>query len=243
MTQEELDALMSSATDDLDALDDEVSEEISDEDLAEILGSDQSTQEDVEEDQGNHSLPPGYSSDTAHHWPLPATDENKMVHQLDDVTKESEEKATEIFNIIENISNDLMEKEENLNSILEVISSNVELFTTLSTKFPEVKAFATQLEKNQNALDEANETIEVLQNSGDSIMSVMDIMQYQDIHRQKIERVINVMRSLSKYMNTLFEGKIDDDKRVSSATHIAGDMHNNLASTDDIEALLAQFGS
>ena len=243
MTQEELDALMSSATDDLDALDDEVSEEISDEDLAEILGSDQSTQEDVEEDQGNHSLPPGYSSDTAHHWPLPATDENKMVHQLDDVTKESEEKATEIFNIIENISNDLMEKEENLNSILEVISSNVELFTTLSTKFPEVKAFATQLEKNQNALDEANETIEVLQNSGDSIMSVMDIMQYQDIHRQKIERVINVMRSLSKYMNTLFEGKIDDDKRVSSATHIAGDMHNDLASTDDIEALLAQFGS
>ena len=243
MTQEELDALMSSATDDLDALDDEVSEEISDEDLAEILGSDQSTQEDVEEDEVNHSLPPGYSSDTAHHWPLPATDENKMVHQLDDVTKESEEKATEIFNIIENISNDLMEKEENLNSILEVISSNVELFTTLSTKFPEVKAFATQLEKNQNALDEANETIEVLQNSGDSIMSVMDIMQYQDIHRQKIERVINVMRSLSKYMNTLFEGKIDDDKRVSSATHIAGDMHNNLASTDDIEALLAQFGS
>ena len=243
MTQEELDALMSSATDDLDALDDEVSEEISDEDLAEILGSDQSTQEDVEEDEVNHSLPPGYSSDTAHHWPLPATDENKMVHQLDDVTKESEEKATEIFNIIENISNDLMEKEENLNSILEVISSNVELFTTLSTKFPEVKAFATQLEKNQNALDEANETIEVLQNSGDSIMSVMDIMQYQDIHRQKIERVINVMRSLSKYMNTLFEGKIDDDKRVSSATHIAGDMHNDLASTDDIEALLAQFGN
>jgi chemotaxis regulatin CheY-phosphate phosphatase CheZ len=74
-------------------------------------------------------------------------------------------------------------------------------------------------------------------------MSVMDIMQYQDIHRQKIERVINVMRALSKYMNTLFEGKIDDDKRVSSAQHIAGDTHNDVASTDDIEALLAQFGS
>ena len=242
MTQEELDALMSGAADDLDALDDEVSEEISDEDLAEILGSDGGTEENTEEEPDG-SLPPGYSNDTAHHWPLPATDENKMVHQLDDVTKESEEKATEIFDIIEGISSDLMEKEENLNSIVEVISSNVELFTTLSTKFPEVKAFAAQLEKNHNALDEANETIEVLQNSGDSIMSVMDIMQYQDIHRQKIERVINVMRSLSKYMNTLFEGKIDDDKRVSSATHIAGDTHSDLASTDDIEALLAQFGN
>jgi hypothetical protein len=243
MTQEELDALMSGAADDIDALDDEVGEEISDEDLANILGSNTSTQEGAQEEEVDESLPAGYSNATAHHWPLPATDENKMVHQLDDVTKESEEKATEIFDIIEGISNDLMEKEENLNSILEVISSNVELFTTLSVKFPEVKAFATQLEKNQNALDEASETIAVLQNSGDAIMSVMDIMQYQDIHRQKIERVINVMRSLSKYMNTLFEGRIDDDKRVSSATHIAGDTHNDLASTDDIEALLAQFGN
>lgn len=41
-------------------------------------------------------------------------------------------------------------------------------------------------------------------------MMAMDAMQYQDIHRQKIERVINVMRALSRYMSSLFEGKIDD---------------------------------
>ena len=166
-----------------------------------------------------------------------------MVHQLDDVTKESEEKASEIFDIIEQISNDLMEKEENINSISEVLNSNVELFTTLSAKFPEVEVFKTQLAKNESAVVEANEAVEVLQNSGDAIMNVMDIMQYQDIHRQKIERVINVMRALSKYMNTLFEGKIEDEKRVASATHIVGDTNNDLASTDDIEALLAQFGN
>jgi hypothetical protein len=44
-------------------------------------------------------------------------------------------------------------------------------------------------------------------------------------------------------MNTLFEGKIEDEKRVSSAQHIVGDKHNDLASAEDIEALLAQFGS
>jgi len=44
-------------------------------------------------------------------------------------------------------------------------------------------------------------------------------------------------------MNSLFEGRIDEDKRVSSAQHIAGDNTEDLASTDDIEALLAQFGS
>jgi len=233
MTQEELDALMAGAADDIDTLDDEIEEEI--EEVEE-------TQTEAKEEEDN-TTPEGYSDDTAHHWPLPATEENQMVHQLDDVTKESEEKASEIFDIIEMISNDLMDKEENLNNISEILNSNIKLFTTLSEKFPDVEAFKTQLQKNEDALTQTSEAVEILQNSGDSIMSVMDIMQYQDIHRQKIERVINVMRALSRYMNTLFEGKIDDDKRVSSAQHIAGDTHNDVASTEDIEALLEQFGS
>lgn len=232
MTQEELDAMMNGEIDDLDGLEDEIEEEAA-----------PAAEESASDDLENTGLPPGYNDDTSHQWPLPATDENKMVHQLDDVTKESEEKASEIFDIIEGISTDLMEKEENATKVIEVIESNIELFTTLTTKFPDVEAFKVQLEKNEMALAETNDGLEMLQNSGDAIMSVMDIMQYQDIHRQKIERVINVMRALSKYMNTLFEGKIEDDKRVSSAQHIAGDTHNELASTDDIEALLAQFGN
>jgi len=237
MTQEELDELMNGAMDDTDALDDLDEASTDDVDSAVEL------EEPASSSQSGDERPEGYSDETAHQWPLPATEENQMVHQLDDVTKESEEKASEIFDIIEAISNDLMDKEETIGNIATILSSNIELFTTLSAKFPDVEAFATQLTKNEEGLTQTNETIEVLQTSGDSIMSVMDIMQYQDIHRQKIERVINVMRALSKYMNTLFEGKIDDDKRVSSAQHIAGDTHNDVASTEDIEALLAQFGS
>ncbi len=227
MTQEELDALMNGDMDmdDESAADDEIQND--------------EVEHEVEDSEQEDPITVGLETSEL---PFPATDENKMVHQLDDVTKESEEKASEIFDIIENISNDMMDKEETLNSVKDVLNSNVELFTTLCEKFPDVITFQTQLEKNEAAFNEVNETIEVLQNSGDSIMSVMDIMQYQDIHRQKIERVINVMRALSKYMNTLFEGKIDDDKRVASATHIAGDAHDDLASTDDIEALLEQFG-
>jgi len=235
MTQEELDALMNGDMD-MDELSDETESDTpsanSEQTAEEEMASDNSESADILEKNIKSAK-----------LPLPATDENKMVHQLDDVTKESEEKASEIFDIIEVISNDLMEKEETLNAVLEVLSSNVELFEKLVTKFPDVTTFQTQLEMNQKAVEDINQTIEILQNSGDSIMSVMDIMQYQDIHRQKIERVINVMRALSKYMNTLFEGKIDDEKRVSSATHIAGDTHNDVASTEDIEALLAQFGS
>jgi hypothetical protein len=240
MTQEELDALMSGATDDIDSLNDEA-EDVSAEQEATALEIEKSV--DTEAQKEDISTPPGYSAETSNQWPLPATDENKMVHQLDDVTKESEEKASEIFDIIENISNDLMEKEEEAQKTIDTLTENIALFKTLTTKFPDVEAFSTSLTKNEEALIAANDIIETMRNSGDEIMNVMDIMQYQDIHRQKIERVINVMRALSKYMNTLFEGKIDDDKRVSSAQHIVGDTHNDVASSDDIEALLAQFGS
>ena len=230
MTQEELDALMNGDMDELSQEEDETS--VAEEEVAQPSDEEDVDSADILEENIKSAK-----------LPLPATDENKMVHQLDDVTKESEEKASEIFDIIETISNDLMDKEESLNAVLEVLNANVELFEKLVAKFPDVETFQVQLELNQKAVEDTNQTIEILQNSGDSIMNVMDIMQYQDIHRQKIERVINVMRALSKYMNTLFEGKVDDEKRVSSATHIHGDTHNDVASTEDIEALLAQFGS
>ena len=246
MTQEELDALMGGDID-LDDLEDKGASEIGeDEESApsqEQIDTATAIEESVAKDTSDEDEPAGYSEETAHNWPLPATDENKMVHQLDDVTKESEEKATEIFDIIERISNDLMEKEDEAQKTIDTLTSNVALFTTLSKKFPEVEAFSTSLTQNEEALVAAKDIIETMQNSGDEIMNVMDIMQYQDIHRQKIERVINVMRALSKYMNTLFEGRIDDDKRVASAQHIVGDTHTDVASDDDIEALLAQFGS
>ena len=240
MTQEELDALMSGGID----MDDEASEDTT-------AGSDDALVEDQESspeeesvlDEEAQAQDELVSSIEEGELPLPATDENKMVHQLDDVTKESEEKASEIFDIIEGISADLMDKEESLNAIVEVLNANIALFEKLLAKFPDIETFQTQLELNKKALEDANSTLESLQNSGDAIMNVMDIMQYQDIHRQKIERVVNVMRSLSRYMNTLFEGKIDDEKRVSSAKHIVGDTSTaDVVSTDDIEALLEQFG-
>ena len=221
MTQDELDALMGGEVDTLD------------EEIAETKEETEPEKEVIVNTIESHVQ--------GGQLPFPATNENKMVHQLDDVTRESEEKAGEIFDIIENISNELMEKEDNLNIILEIVDSNIELFTTLNTKFPDVEAFKTQLDKNITAKDEVNTVIETLQNSGDDIMNVMDIMQFQDIHRQKIERVINAMRALSKYMATLFEGQIDDDKRVASAQHLHGDDNDDLASEDDMEALLAQF--
>lgn len=185
---------------------------------------------------------PNKIKEEKHYLPYPATDENKMVHQLDDITKESEKKATEIFDILENISNNLQETQQKIDKITEVLNRNIKLFTTLSTKFSNIAIFKSTLKKNNSILNDANKTLEMLQTSGDSIISTMDIMQYQDIHRQKIERVINVMRSLSNYTNNLLESKIDDKKRVSSAQHIEVDIYNELASEKKIETLLREFG-
>ena len=236
MTQEELDALMNGGIDDMESFEDNTVGSVEDDSIA-----DNALENDIDEEKSEVQEYKRQDKRETPIWPMPATNENKMVHQLDDVTKESEEKASEIFDIIDSVSNQMMESEEAMNSVIETLNSNIELFTKLNKKFPDVEAFATQLEQNNSALDNANQALEVLQSSGEAIMDVMDIMQYQDIHRQKIERVINVMRALSNYMNSLFEGRIADEKRVSSATHIAGDTHNELASNEDIEALLASF--
>ena len=228
MTQEELDALMGGDVD----LDDITEEETPAEEAA-------ADSEDVPYEPSAEE----YKVSATHNWPPPPpTDDNKMVHQLDDVTKESEEKASEIFDHIEKIGDELMEAEGTLADVVSTFDSNIELFETLSEKFPDVEAFKTQLEKNKTSKDTVEGHIQHLQDHGDAIMNVMDIMQYQDIHRQKIERVINVMRALSTYMNQLFSGNIDDSKRVASARHLPGDSGTEeVVSSDDIEALLASF--
>ena len=234
MTQEELDALMNG---DFDAVEDEVAE-------PDNLEDEEPTPEVVKEINGQ-AAESTYRASSSGSWPPPPPDDDhKVVHQLDDVTKESEEKASEIFDIIEGISNDLMEKEESANFCIETFENNVKLFTNLSEKFPDIHTFQSAKEHNEEALEKIQEVLNSLQESGNSLMSVMDIMQYQDIHRQKIERVINVMRALSNYMNELFAGKIDDEKRVGSAVHIHGDnTTEDVVNADDIEALLAQFGA
>lgn len=237
MTQEELDALMNGDID-MDVGFEEAEE------TADVSVPETSSEEASDDDHYNQIDPDKYRVSAMHSWPPPPpTDDNKMVHQLDDVTKESEQKASEIFDLIEGISNDLGDGEKSIKAIQAVVKSNVELFSTLSEKFPHIEAFKTQLAENKKISDELKDVLEMLQNGGDTIMNIMDIMQYQDIHRQKIERVINVMRALSTYMNHLFAGKIDDAKRVTSAVHIHGDTTTeDVVSSDDIEALLASFG-
>ena len=224
MTQEELDALMENDFDN-EELESENSENKIEEDLV--------ISKKLEENKNNdeETLPPK------------ATEDNKIVNQLDQVTQDSEKKATEIFDRLDGISEYIASVEEESNSLVSLLKENCELFEKLSSHFDEIESFKTFYEKNKNAIPIVEDIIEKSRLSSDEILIIMDTMQYQDIHRQKIERVINVMRSLLRYMNNLFGSKIKDEERVSSAQHIIGDQDNtDVVTAEEIEALLESFG-
>ena len=238
MNQEELDALIGSEfdkimEDETDGKSEEIDEEIVD-------------NEDVEKDETvekTDEMLEDFSDDEKEIIPPPADDKNKVVAQLDEVTKESEEKATQILNIMDEISSNVDENVNSLKEILEILNKHKNLCEKLHNKFPHIKTFETELKEIEKTIGKIENIIERNEITSEKIFTAMDIMQYQDIHRQKIERVINIMRALIKYMNKLFEGNIEDEQRVQSARHIYGDENNEVLSDEDIEALLNQFGA
>jgi len=126
----------------------------------------------------------------------------EMVGQLNSVTTDSEVKATQITQKLEQILN-------------------------------EVDAIKICLEKNE--LDKVNFILDDIKNI---VFDSINFMQYQDIHRQKIERVINKLIET----NNISEEEL---KKIGlniagSAKHIAGD-ENNILNNDDIEDLIKNF--
>ncbi len=253
MTQEELDALMAGDLDDLG--DDgeakkaeenieeaeENIEEVADNEVGKAIKDDMENGEDIDSDMKGANE---YRADASMAWPPPPpTEDHKMVTQLDDVTRDSEVKATQIFDKLDAVNNVLMDMEEEIDTVASKADANIALFEKLVGKFPNIVQFKSALQDNID-LKEKLETMKSNAQMGeDEVMMAMDIMQYQDIHRQKIERVINVMRALSKYISMLFEGSIDDEKRVGSAVHIQGDENTeDLVTTDDIEAIIESLG-
>jgi len=209
---------------------------MSEEELANLVNGDVDSMEVDESSKKS-------SEDSGDFLPPLASDDNRMVDQLDDVTKDSEKKATEMFDSLDLINEFLNIAEENLNGdIKNVMQSNIDVFEKLTKQFPNIQMFQDSLEKNRGLVKIFEKMLDNTYTNQDEIMMIMDKMQYQDIHRQKIERVINVMRSLSVYMNHLFSSSVDDSKRVSSAKHIPGDTNDNLVKEDDIEALIASLG-
>ncbi|RAX51569.1 hypothetical protein CCY99_08900 [Helicobacter sp. 16-1353] len=184
-----------------------------------------------------------YRVDAEAKWPPPPpTDDHKVVYQLDDVTKGLEIKATQVFDQLESISQNSEDIQKDTKIIKNHLEKQKELFEKLSIQFPHIQTFQDSLKSCDEALKKIILINDKATDSLDCSIQAMDIMQYQDIHRQKIERVVNVMRALSKYLNSMFDTDVEDDKRVTSATYLQGDKKDDVISSDEIESLISSLG-
>ena len=172
--------------------------------------------------------------------PLPADKDTKVVSQLNQVANDSEEKVSRIFDVLSlglDNNNDFRTK---ITDIEKFVLSQEKLLNSLSTKFPNIDIF-------KNNIAEAKKVNEGLESLKDSIndedmkiFEAMELMQFNDINRQKIERVMSVIRKLSLYLNNLFE---DDytDQEIAVAKHIPGDEAEDLIG-EDLDKLIEEFG-
>lgn len=195
------------------------------------------------DDESKYKNNDDYKVNATGKWPPPPpTNEHKVVHQLDDVTKGLEAKATQVFDQLESISQNSESVQEDLKIIKTHIENQKKLFEKLATQFPNIKVFHESLEESKDSLKRIISVEEKTIDTTDCILQAMDIMQYQDIYRQKIERVVNVTRALSKYLNSIFDTDVEDNKRASSATYIKGDNNDDIVSSDEIDEIISSLG-
>lgn len=194
----------------------------------------ESTSSEINEEDLDHKINSGV-------FPLPVEQDTKVVNQLSQVANDSEEKATKIFDVLSNI----LDYNNNIQSDVQELASFNEkqtaMLTSLNSKFPNIEAFKQNLEQAEKMGSFISDINGKLENGNMEIFQAMELMQYHDINRQKIERVMSVIRKLSVYLNNLFEDD-GDHKEIAVAKHIHGDSSTgDLMGDDDLEALIAEF--
>lgn len=172
-------------------------------------------------------------------YPMPVEKEHKVVNQLSQVAEDSEAKASQIFDVLSFIldENDIIGR--NITASNDFINSQITLLERLAQKFPNVDVFAEQLLKAQEAKTGLDAIETIINDENGKLFEAMELMQFHDINRQKIERVMAVIRKLSNYLNGIFE---DDSTKpqVQIAKHISGDS-NATVTADDLDDLIAQY--
>ncbi|MGB5866890.1 MAG: hypothetical protein WBG69_03355 [Arcobacteraceae bacterium] len=172
-------------------------------------------------------------------YPMPVSDENKVVNQLNEVADDSEAKASQIFDVLSFILDENSDISKYNKDMAEFIQKQSELLESLSNKFPNVNIFNENLENATRLLDVSKNLSSKVDAENNKVFEAMELMQYHDINRQKIERVMAVIKKLSSYLNGIFEDE-SDKAEVQIAKHISGDS-NDIVDSDDIDALISQF--
>jgi len=175
-------------------------------------------------------------------FPFPVEKNTKVVNQLSEVATDSEEKASKIFDVLSFILDENNEIQKSSKALDEFMSKQIVLLDSLSKKFPNIASFKANLQLAQSLQPLPKDTLDRTNAENAKLFEAMELMQFHDINRQKIERVMSVIKKLSTYLNNLFEDETEYHD-VATAKHIHGDENSNLVDEQDLDALIAEFGN
>lgn len=173
-------------------------------------------------------------------FPFPAEPSTKVVSQLNEVANDSEEKAGQIFDVLSFILDDNAIIQKSNKSMVSFIDKEIELLNALSNKFPNINVFDERLKEAQAMKEITSDIANRISAEDMRLFEAMELMQFHDINRQKIERVMSVIRKLTVYLNNLFE-EDEDYEEIAVAKHIHGDSNSDLVGAEDLDALIAEF--
>jgi predicted site-specific integrase-resolvase len=114
------------------------------------------------------------------------------------------------------------------------------MLNSLSNKFPNISIFKERLEAASELKKTSTDIASRLNDEDMKLFEAMELMQFHDINRQKIERVMSIIRKLTTYLNNLFE-EDEGYEEIAIAKHIHGDDASDLVSSEDMDALIAEF--
>jgi len=246
MSQEEIEALLMGGGDDFQEETEEITGNDTEENFEDILaGIDGMTEDDSATDVKSDSVSEPESVPTPvikeSQYDMPIANEHKVVNQLNEVAEDSEEKASQIFDVLSFILDENGEIDKYNKQMAEFISDQEQLLESLSEKFPKIDVFKENLETAKN-LSEVTENLATRVNDeNNKIFEAMELMQYHDINRQKIERVMAVIKKLTNYLNGIFEDN-SGKPEVQIAQHISGDSADTV-DAEDIESLISEFSN
>ncbi len=173
-------------------------------------------------------------------FPFPAEPETKVVNQLSEVANDSEEKVSLIFDYLSSLNQEnyrIISINENNISFL---NKQEKTFLILKEKFPNIKIFDKTLKEILEQKNNNEKINKMLEEQNTKIFQAMELMQFNDINRQKIERVMSVIKKLNSYLNNIFEDEKQNNEIVT-AKYIHGDNKNDIVNEDDIENIIKEY--
>ncbi len=166
--------------------------------------------------------------------------EHRVIDKLDEINKESEEKVNKLFEYLEAVTEELDKTEKLTNNIKPYLEKHKDFMEYFSEHFPKV-VIKDNYEYFKNIVSITSEIENSISAIRSNIFNAMDTLQFQDITRQKIERVIGVIKALQEYLNSWFDSSSYDDKPRARTAHTIVDEKDKNKVDESVEDIIKQM--